>query len=92
MTGRGFGPFSFIRAGNRSRSIERLPGSTRLHRLFLWVSLPKKPAAKKEARAPELAGTGEYPAGPGSRSSALGKLACGPGRAVCLLTHNTRRR
>ena len=68
MTGRGFGPFSFVRAGNMPRSIERLPGSTRLHRLFLWVSLPKKPAAKKEARAPELAG-------PGSRSSALGKLA-----------------
>ena len=30
--------------------------------------------------------------GPGSRPAALGKLACGPGRAVCLLTHNTRQR
>ena len=65
---------------------DRLPGlGARLHRLFLWVQLPKKPAAKKESRPLNS----PVPLrGPGSRPAALGKLACGPGRAVCLLSHS----
>ena len=47
---------------------DRLPGlGARLHRLFLWVQLPKKPAAKKESSAPELPGSP-----PGPRLAARG--------------------